>query len=51
MTWSFRFNDIKKEGLDKQILFPTGINVATENVGGLGTRLAHKGTTTGLRNW
>src|SRR6266542_2566788 len=32
----FRFNDIKKESIQKQVLFPTGINVATENVGGLG---------------
>ena len=34
-----RLKDIKKEGIDKQVIFPTGINVATENIGGLGLRL------------
>jgi hypothetical protein len=36
----FRFNDIKREGIEKQVLFPTGISVATENVGGLGLACA-----------
>src|SRR5215510_8517139 len=35
-----RLKDIKKEGIDKQIIFPTGINVATENIGGLGLACA-----------
>src|SRR5205823_14201375 len=35
-----RLKDIKKEGIDKEINFPTGINVATENIGGLGLACA-----------
>ena len=35
-----RLKDIKKEGIDKQIIFPTGINVATENIGDLGLACA-----------
>lgn len=35
-----RLRDIKKEGIEKQIIFPTGINIATENIGGLGLALA-----------
>jgi predicted TIM-barrel fold metal-dependent hydrolase len=42
----FRANDIKKEGIQKQVLFPTGINVATENVGGLGLACAQS-----YNNW
>lgn len=32
----YRLKDIRREGIERQILFPTGINVATENIGGLG---------------
>ncbi|MGH7796610.1 MAG: amidohydrolase family protein [Candidatus Binatia bacterium] len=42
----FRFNDIKREGIEKQVLFPTGINVATENAGGLGLACAQS-----YNNW
>lgn len=35
-----RLRDIKREGIEKQIIFPTGINIATENIGGLGLALA-----------
>src|ERR671922_2839264 len=35
-----RLNDIKKEGIDKEIIFPTAINVATENIGGFGLACA-----------
>jgi predicted TIM-barrel fold metal-dependent hydrolase len=35
-----RLRDIKKEGIDKEIIFPTAINVATENIGGLGLACA-----------
>ncbi len=35
-----RLKDIKKEGIDKEIVFPTGINIATENLGGLGRACA-----------
>src|SRR5204863_8457796 len=35
-----RRDDVKKEGLDKQLIFPTQITVATANIGGLGAELA-----------
>ena len=41
-----RLKDIKKEGIDKQIIFPTGINVATENIGGSGLACAQS-----YNNW
>ncbi|HSW82386.1 MAG TPA: amidohydrolase family protein, partial [Usitatibacter sp.] len=31
-----RREDIRKEGIDKQVIFPTQITVATSNIGGLG---------------
>ena len=34
-----RLKDIKREGIEKQIIFPTGISIPTENVGGLGFAL------------
>jgi len=35
-----RREDAKKEGFDKQLIFPTQITVATANIGGLGAELA-----------
>ena len=35
-----RLADARREGIDKQILFPTGIDIATKNVGELGAALA-----------
>jgi len=35
-----RREDIRKEGFDKQLLFPTQITIATENLGGLGAECA-----------
>jgi len=35
-----RREDIRKEGIDKQVIFPTQITVATGNVGGLGYECA-----------
>jgi predicted TIM-barrel fold metal-dependent hydrolase len=35
-----RSEDIRKEGIDKQVIFPTQITVATGNVGGLGYECA-----------
>lgn len=34
-----RLRDIQREGIDKEIIFPTGISIPTENIGGLGFRL------------
>lgn len=36
-----RRKDISKEGIEKQIIFPTQISIATQNLGGLGAALAH----------
>ena len=35
-----RREDIRKEGFDRQLLFPTQITIATENLGGLGAECA-----------
>jgi hypothetical protein len=35
----YRLRDIKREGIERQIIFPTGINIPTENIGGLGLAL------------
>ena len=35
-----RREDIKKEGIDKQLLFPTQITIATSNIGPLGRECA-----------
>src|SRR6266705_535671 len=35
-----RREDIRKEGIDKQLIFPTQITVATSNIGGLGRECA-----------
>jgi uncharacterized protein len=35
-----RRDDIRKEGIDKQLLFPTQITIATSNIGGLGRECA-----------
>jgi len=42
-----RREDVKKEGIDKQIIYPTQITVATANIGGLGAEL--DGSLDGLR--
>jgi predicted TIM-barrel fold metal-dependent hydrolase len=42
----FRREGIKKEGVDKQIIFPTAISIATQNIGRLGLALAR-----GYNNW
>jgi uncharacterized protein len=34
-----RLADIRKEGIEKQIIFPTAINIPTENIGGLGAAI------------
>ncbi|HWP34574.1 MAG TPA: amidohydrolase family protein [Thermodesulfobacteriota bacterium] len=34
-----RLEDIRREGIDKQVIFPTGIGIPTRNVGGLGAAL------------
>ncbi len=34
-----RLEDIRKEGIDKQVVFPTGISIPTGNTGGLGLAL------------
>lgn len=36
-----RIEDFKIEGFDHQMLIPTGVNVPTQTVGGLGAALAH----------
>src|SRR5437667_5932866 len=35
-----RREDIRREGIDKQLIFPTQITVATSNIGGLGRECA-----------
>jgi predicted TIM-barrel fold metal-dependent hydrolase len=35
-----RLADLRKEGIDKQVIFPTGIDIATKNTGELGAALA-----------
>src|SRR5437773_2418780 len=35
-----RLEDVRKEGIDKQLLFPTQITIATSNIGGLGRECA-----------
>ena len=35
-----RLADLRREGIDKQIIFPTGIDIATKNAGELGAALA-----------
>jgi predicted TIM-barrel fold metal-dependent hydrolase len=35
-----RLADLRKEGIDKQVIFPTGIDIATRNSGELGAALA-----------
>src|SRR3989442_10044837 len=35
-----RREDIGREGIDKQVIFPTQITVATSNIGGVGSRWA-----------
>ena len=37
MEW--RLKDIRKEGIEKQVIFPTGISIPTLNTGGLGLAL------------
>jgi len=34
-----RLKDIRREGIEKQVIFPTGISIPTENIGGLGLAL------------
>lgn len=41
-----RSKDIRREGIDKQIIFPTKISIATQNIGGLGAALARS-----YNNW
>ena len=41
-----RLKAIRIEGIDKQIIFPTGISIPTENLGGLGFALCQ-----GYNNW
>ncbi len=45
-----RRQDVRKEGIDAQVIFPTGIGIPTRNVGGLGVALcrAYNNWVTGL---